>query len=80
DTRPPKVYYKVFSLITSGDFIRADHAQQALDVMRSHPLGQEASLIGLVTDKQRGLVTVRTPYGSTRILDMISGEQLPRIC
>jgi hydrogenase expression/formation protein HypE len=48
--------------------------------MRKHPLGKEAQIIGTVNDKNRGLVTMRTTLGTTRIVDMLSGDQLPRIC
>jgi hypothetical protein len=39
-----------------------------------------AGVIGWVTERSPGLVAVRTPLGATRVLDMLSGEQLPRIC
>ncbi len=55
-------------------------AGQALQVMRSHPLGREAALIGAVESGLDGLVVVETGLGARRILDMPLGEQLPRIC
>jgi hydrogenase expression/formation protein HypE len=55
-------------------------AEQALAVMRGHPLGSEACLIGAVQENHSGMVTLRSKIGATRILDMLSGEQLPRIC
>jgi hydrogenase expression/formation protein HypE len=55
-------------------------AERALQIMRTHPLGTEACLIGRVTDDVSGLVTMRSRIGATRIVDMLSGEQLPRIC
>jgi len=55
-------------------------AEQALRILRSHPLGKEATLIGSVTQKASGLVTLESRIGATRIVDMLSGEQLPRIC
>ena len=55
-------------------------AEGALRIMRTHPLGTEACLIGRVTDDVSGLVTMRSRIGATRIVDMLSGEQLPRIC
>jgi hydrogenase expression/formation protein HypE len=55
-------------------------AEGALRILRSHPLGKEASLIGSVTQKAPGLVTLESRIGTTRIVDMLSGEQLPRIC
>lgn len=60
-------------------FVKADHAERAVQLMRSHPLGAGAGLIGRVTEGGAG-VTLTSPIGTTRILDMLSGEQLPRIC
>ena len=51
-----------------------------LQAMRRHPLGSEAQIIGTVKDTNPGLVTMRTPFGTTRIVDMLAGDQLPRIC
>jgi hydrogenase expression/formation protein HypE len=48
--------------------------------MRRHPLGAEATVIGTVTERDAGLVTMRTAFGTTRIVDMLAGDQLPRIC
>jgi hydrogenase expression/formation protein HypE len=61
-------------------FIAADEAGRALDWLRAHPLGKDAALIGKVTDKNPGLVTMHTGVGGERIVEMMSGEQLPRIC
>jgi hydrogenase expression/formation protein HypE len=55
-------------------------AETALAVMRRHPLGTEASLIGQVEAEADGLVTLRNTIGTSRIIDRLSGEQLPRIC
>lgn len=55
-------------------------AGAVLAAMRSHPLGREAELIGTVTEANPGVVTMRTLIGTTRIVDMLSGDQLPRIC
>jgi hydrogenase expression/formation protein HypE len=54
--------------------------EEVLTAMRKHPLGQHARIIGEVTEKNRGLVTMRTLLGTTRIVDMLAGDQLPRIC
>jgi hydrogenase expression/formation protein HypE len=51
-----------------------------LHAMRGHPLGREAQVIGTVRRGHPGLVTMRTPFGTTRIVDMLAGDQLPRIC
>jgi hydrogenase expression/formation protein HypE len=61
-------------------FIPQMQLETALQIMRSHPLGENACTIGRVTDHNSNLVTMRTAIGSTRIVDLLSGEQLPRIC
>ena len=48
--------------------------------MRNHPLAREARRIGTVTKSDAGWVRMRTPFGTTRIVDMLAGDQLPRIC
>ncbi len=48
--------------------------------MRQHPLGRSAVIIGTVTEAHPGMVTLRTAFGTTRVVDMLSGGQLPRIC
>jgi len=55
-------------------------AQEIVATMRQHPLGQEAQIVGTVTESNRGLVIMRTALGTTRIVDMLAGDQLPRIC
>ncbi|MBI4327724.1 MAG: hydrogenase expression/formation protein HypE [Chloroflexi bacterium] len=61
-------------------FVPARDSAKALELMRSHPLGQGACVIGVVTDESPGLVTLKSKIGARRILDLLSGEQLPRIC
>ena len=61
-------------------FVPAKEAECALAVMRQHPLGLGAVQIAQVVKGTPGLVTLETPIGTRRILDMLSGEQLPRIC
>jgi len=61
-------------------FVPAHEADRTLKLMRNHPLGNQASIIGTVRNGKRGLVTMRSRIGATRIVDMLSGEQLPRIC
>lgn len=56
------------------------HAEKALEVLRGHPLGQEAAIVGSVTANNQGLVAARTAIGGTRVVPMLTGEQLPRIC
>ena len=55
-------------------------ADTALTALRSHPLGGDAALIGRVNDDPPGLVLLRTSFGGTRIVDMLVGDPLPRIC
>jgi len=55
-------------------------AERALSVMRSQPLGRDAAVIGRVLPEPKGRVYLRTSVGGRRILDLLSGEQLPRIC
>jgi len=57
-----------------------DAAANLLSVMRSHPLGRQAQIIGTVCDSHPGLVTMRTDLGTSRVVDMLAGDQLPRIC
>jgi len=61
-------------------FVPAAGADRVLEAMRSHPEGVNATIIGAVTSTHRGMVAARTPLGSTRVVDMQVGEQLPRIC
>jgi hydrogenase expression/formation protein HypE len=55
-------------------------AAAVLATMQAHPLGAKAAIIGEVTHDHPRFVTMRTRVGGTRIVDMLSGEQLPRIC
>jgi hydrogenase expression/formation protein HypE len=55
-------------------------AQAALGAMRDHPLGREAAAIGRVGEQRPGRVVMQTVFGGKRIVDMLVGEQLPRIC
>jgi hydrogenase expression/formation protein HypE len=48
--------------------------------MRQHPLGLNAVLLGEVVEEHRGMVLMTTEVGGTRVLDVMFGEQLPRIC
>ncbi len=61
-------------------FVPAREAERALQRMRAHPLGTQARIIGTVAEDTPGLVTMRSSIGATRIVDTLSGEQLPRIC
>lgn len=55
-------------------------AEKALELMRKDPAGQGASRIGYVREGRKGKVVLRTALGGHRLLDMLEGEQLPRIC
>jgi hydrogenase expression/formation protein HypE len=61
-------------------FVPASHAQSALDILAGDPLSAGARQIGIVAEGEPGRVTLRSSFGTNRILDMLSGEQLPRIC
>jgi hydrogenase expression/formation protein HypE len=61
-------------------FVPAGQADGALAVLRTHPIGHVASRIGKVAERGSPLVTLKSRIGVSRILDMPSGEQLPRIC
>jgi hydrogenase expression/formation protein HypE len=56
------------------------HAAAALAALRSHPLGNDAALIGRVVAEPTGLVLLKTSFGGTRIVDKLVGDPLPRIC
>ena len=51
-----------------------------ISAMRKHPHGEGAEIIGRVEANPAGRVMMRTDYGTTRVVDMLSGEMLPRIC
>ena len=57
-----------------------DVADPLLAAMHAHPLGQQAARIGLVTDDPHRFVQMATRFGGRRVVDWLSGEQLPRIC
>jgi len=61
-------------------FVPADQADDALEAIRSDPFGGEAAIIGKVVTDHPGMVVATTPLGTTRVVDMQIGEQLPRIC
>jgi hydrogenase expression/formation protein HypE len=60
--------------------VAAESAEQILDAMRANDLAREACLIGTVREGHAGMVTMRTTFGSSRIVDLLAGDQLPRIC
>jgi hydrogenase expression/formation protein HypE len=60
--------------------VAAEAADAVLQRMRSHPLGEQATIIGEIVPEHPGMVLMRTAVGGTRVLDVMFGEQLPRIC
>jgi hydrogenase expression/formation protein HypE len=61
-------------------FIAAKDAERALQIMSGHVAGTGSVVIGRVAESSAPLVTLKSAIGVSRILDMPSGEQLPRIC
>jgi hydrogenase expression/formation protein HypE len=55
-------------------------ATRALEILRGHPVSAGATRLGTVSADTTGLVTLRSRIGASRIVDLLSGEQLPRIC
>ena len=58
----------------------AELAETVRATLRGHPLGQEAAIIGEVVEDRHGFVEMETTFGGRRLVDWLSGEQLPRIC
>ena len=65
---------KLIAFVSPGD------VESMLSVMRQNPLGKESAVIGEVVGDHPGTVVMRTSIGGSRVVDMLSGEQLPRIC
>ena len=61
-------------------FVPQRLAEVALGALRSHSLGARSCLIGRVTGANPGMVWMRTAIGGSRIVDLLPGDQLPRIC
>ena len=60
--------------------VEAEDAERVVAAMRQDVYGREARVIGTVVDKHPGTVVMKTAFGTTRIVDMLTGDQLPRIC
>jgi hydrogenase expression/formation protein HypE len=58
----------------------AEEADAALAALRAHPLGRDACVVGEIRDDPAGVVALRNAFGGTRIVDMLVGGPLPRIC
>ena len=61
-------------------FVPPRDAEKVLAAMRAHPLAEDAVIIGQVVAEHPGTVVMRSRIGGSRVVDMLSGEQLPRIC
>ncbi|MCX8006696.1 MAG: hydrogenase expression/formation protein HypE [Coriobacteriia bacterium] len=75
--------YDVYQVANEGKMVAVvppEQAEAALEAMRQAPYGADAAAIGTVTEGPAGRVHVQTPFGATRVMDMLVGEQLPRIC
>ena len=60
--------------------VEQNYADEILSIIKNHPLGSDASIIGNITENPGDHVTLKTNFGTTRMVDMLSGEMLPRIC
>jgi hydrogenase expression/formation protein HypE len=60
--------------------VKSDVAELLVNTIKKHPLGKEARIIGDVQETPAGMVLLKTAIGGTRIVDLLSGDQLPRIC
>ena len=60
--------------------VREAEAEAAVTALRAHPHGERAVVIGQVVETPAGMVALRTPFGGSRIVDMLVGDPLPRIC
>lgn len=60
--------------------VKKEDANQVMDILKQHELGQNAKIIGYVVNKEKGRLQLRTGLGSTRRLNRLSGIMLPRIC
>jgi len=60
--------------------VAPEAAEEIVRAMRRNEHGRDAAIIGTVGDQHAGLVTMKTAFGSTRIVDLLAGDQLPRIC
>jgi hydrogenase expression/formation protein HypE len=60
--------------------VAPEEADAALAALRAHPLGAEAAVVGEIVAEPAATVVLRTGFGGTRIVDMLVGDPLPRIC
>ena len=62
------------AIVAAGDEVAA------LEALRAHPAGDEATVVGVVDEGPAGMVSLKTGLGGRRVVDMLPGDQLPRIC
>jgi len=55
-------------------------AMEALGILQAHPLGEQAAVVGRVVQDHPGFVVLQTAVGAQRVVDLLPGDQLPRIC
>jgi hydrogenase expression/formation protein HypE len=60
--------------------VPGEDADRAVAALRADPLGEQAAVIGHVQEQQPGIVRLKTAFGGTRIVDLLVGDPLPRIC
>jgi hydrogenase expression/formation protein HypE len=60
--------------------VPGEQAEMAVAALREHPLGEQAAVIGRIRAEQPGIVQLKTAFGGTRIVDLLVGDPLPRIC
>ncbi|MBD2446971.1 hydrogenase expression/formation protein HypE [Nostoc sp. FACHB-152] len=60
--------------------VKQDNADKVLSAMKTHPAGKDACIVGEVIASPPGVVFLKTAFGAERIVDMLVGDQLPRIC
>jgi hydrogenase expression/formation protein HypE len=65
---------KLLAIVSPAD------SAAVLTAMRAHPLGADATIIGEVVPEHPGYLAMKTRVGVTRVVDMLTGEQLPRVC
>ena len=61
-------------------FVPVEAAERTLQIMQAHPAAPQPAIIGTVTAEHRGTVELRNSLGGSRVVDLLSGEQMPRIC
>jgi hydrogenase expression/formation protein HypE len=60
--------------------VPAEEAEAAIVALHEHPQGADAALVGEIVPDPHGIVALRTSFGGSRIVDMLVGDPLPRIC